>query len=79
MVMMEGLCPGPLFDSLSKNVLKTLSTLQSKDDKYITTEELPEAKWRRQGRDDHKRKEPDTRLSNYKDEMKNKRSNQDSR
>ena len=44
MAMMEGLCPGPLFDSLSKNVLETLSTLQSKADKYIAVEELEEAK-----------------------------------
>ena len=27
MAIMEGLCPGSLFDSLSKNVLKTQSTL----------------------------------------------------
>ncbi|GFZ19285.1 hypothetical protein Acr_27g0010240 [Actinidia rufa] len=33
MAMMEGLRPGPLFDSLSKNVPETLSTLQSKADK----------------------------------------------
>ncbi|GFY87270.1 plant UBX domain-containing protein 1 [Actinidia rufa] len=35
MAMMEGLRPGPLFDSLSKNVPETLSALQSKADKYI--------------------------------------------
>ena len=35
MAMMEGLRPGPLFDSLSNNVLETLSILQSKADKYI--------------------------------------------
>ncbi|XP_057484668.1 uncharacterized protein LOC130771056 [Actinidia eriantha] len=56
MAMMEGLRPGPLFDSLSKNVSATLSALQSKADKYITAEELAEAKRRRQRRDDHKRK-----------------------
>ncbi|GFZ18398.1 hypothetical protein Acr_27g0001370 [Actinidia rufa] len=39
MAMMEGLRPGPLFDSLSKNVPETLSTLQSKADKYIAAEE----------------------------------------
>ena len=44
MVMMVGLRPGPLFDSLSKNVPETLSTHQSKADKYIATEELVEAK-----------------------------------
>ena len=27
MAMMDGLCPGPLFDSPSKNVPETLSTL----------------------------------------------------
>ena len=27
MAMMEGLCPGPLFDSLSKNILETQSAL----------------------------------------------------
>ena len=46
MATMEGLCPGPLFDSLSKNVLETLSTLQSKIDKYLSMEELAEAKRR---------------------------------
>ncbi|PSS17820.1 Brassinosteroid LRR receptor kinase [Actinidia chinensis var. chinensis] len=44
MAMMEGLRLGPLFDSLSKNVPKTMSTLQSKADKYIAAEELAEAK-----------------------------------
>ncbi|GFS33977.1 hypothetical protein Acr_00g0031560 [Actinidia rufa] len=44
MAMMEGLRPGPLFDSLSKNVPETLSALQSKADKYIAAEELSEAK-----------------------------------
>ncbi|GFZ15647.1 hypothetical protein Acr_25g0000560 [Actinidia rufa] len=38
MAMMEGLRPGPLFDSLSKNVPETLSALQSKADKYIAAE-----------------------------------------
>ncbi|GFY85849.1 hypothetical protein Acr_04g0005870 [Actinidia rufa] len=35
--MMEGLRPGPLFDSLSKNVPETLSALQSKADKRPRT------------------------------------------
>ena len=61
MAMMEGLRSGSLFDSLSKNVPETLLTLQSKADTYITTKELAEAKQRRRGRDDHKRKEPDSR------------------
>ncbi|GFS37228.1 hypothetical protein Acr_00g0050780 [Actinidia rufa] len=55
MAMMEGLHPGPLFDSLSKNVPSTLLALQSKADKYITAKELAEAKRRRRGKDDHKR------------------------
>ncbi|PSS28993.1 Kinesin-1 heavy chain like [Actinidia chinensis var. chinensis] len=40
MAMMEGLRPGPLFDSLSKNIQETLSSLQSK----AAAEELAEAK-----------------------------------
>ncbi|GFZ11025.1 hypothetical protein Acr_22g0004230 [Actinidia rufa] len=62
MAMMERLRPGPLFDSLSKNVPETLSTLQSKADKYIAAEELAEAKQMRRGRHD-KRKKPETRVS----------------
>ncbi|GFY98091.1 hypothetical protein Acr_12g0006320 [Actinidia rufa] len=73
MAMMEGLRPGPLFDSLSKNVLETLSALQSKADKYIAAEELAEAKRRRRGKDDHKRKEPDTRRTDYREETRYKR------
>ncbi|GFZ05045.1 cytochrome P450, family 72, subfamily A, polypeptide 9 [Actinidia rufa] len=69
MTMMEGLRPGPLFDSLSKNVPKTLSILQSKADKYIAIEELVEAKRRRRGMDDHKKKELDTRQSDYRGEV----------
>ncbi|GFS37019.1 hypothetical protein Acr_00g0049260 [Actinidia rufa] len=56
MAMMESLCSSPLFDFLSKNVLETLSSLQSKADNAV--EKLAEAKRRRQGKDDHKRKEP---------------------
>ena len=44
MAMIEGLRPGLLFDSISKNVLDTQSALQSKVDKYIAIEELGEAK-----------------------------------
>ncbi|GFY97661.1 hypothetical protein Acr_12g0002020 [Actinidia rufa] len=79
MALMEGLCLGPLFGSLSKNVLESLSILQSKADKYIATEELTEAKQRRRGKDDHKRKEANTRRSDYKGEERNKRSDRDSR
>ncbi|GFZ12957.1 hypothetical protein Acr_23g0013420 [Actinidia rufa] len=73
MAMMEGLRPSPLFDSLFKNVPETLSTLQSKADKYIAAEELDEAKRRRRGKDDHKRKEPDTRRTDYREETRYKR------
>ena len=72
MAMMEGLRLRPLVDSLSKNVLKTLSTFQSKAKKYIAAEELSEAKRSKQGRDD-KKKEPDTRRTDYRDEARNKR------
>ena len=71
--MMKGLRPGPLFDSLSKNVLETLSILQSKIDKYIIVKELAEAKRRRRGRDGHKRKEPNTQRADYKDKAKSKK------
>ncbi|GFY81126.1 hypothetical protein Acr_01g0009350 [Actinidia rufa] len=64
---------------LSKNVLETLSALQNKVDKYIATEELAEAKPMRRGKDDSKRKEPDNRRSDYRDEARNKRSNRDSK
>ncbi|GFZ17220.1 hypothetical protein Acr_26g0004900 [Actinidia rufa] len=77
MAMMEGLRPGPLFDSLSKNVPETLSALQSKADKYIAAEELAEAKRRRRGKDDHKRKEPDTRRNDYREETRYKRLDRD--
>ncbi|GFY92422.1 hypothetical protein Acr_08g0008180 [Actinidia rufa] len=77
MAMMEGLQPGPLFDSLSKNVPETLSALQSKADKYIAAEELAEAKRRRRGKDDHKRKEPNTRRADYREETRYKRPDRD--
>ncbi|GFS40406.1 hypothetical protein Acr_00g0068340 [Actinidia rufa] len=78
MAMMKGLRLGPLLDSLSKNVPETLSTLQSKDDKYIAVEDLAEAKRKRRGNND-KRKEPETRRTNYRDEARNKKPDQDSR
>ncbi|GFZ18326.1 hypothetical protein Acr_27g0000650 [Actinidia rufa] len=77
MAMMEGLRPGPLFDSLSKNVPETLSALQSKADKYIAAEELAEAKRRRRGKDDHKRKEPNTKRNDYREETRYKRLDRD--
>ncbi|GFS41537.1 hypothetical protein Acr_00g0074980 [Actinidia rufa] len=79
MAMMEGLQPDPLFDSLSKNVPETLSALQNKADKYIAVEELAEAKRRRRGKDDHKRKELNTRRFEYRDEARSKRTDQDSK
>ncbi|GFY87858.1 hydroxypyruvate reductase [Actinidia rufa] len=42
-------------------------------------EELTEAKQRRRGKYDHKRKELDTRRSDYRDEVRNKRSDRDSK
>ncbi|GFZ01038.1 hypothetical protein Acr_14g0006730 [Actinidia rufa] len=70
MAKMEELRSSLLFDSLSKNVLETLSALQSKADKYIATEELAEAKHRRRGKDDPKKKEPNSRRSEYRDKAK---------
>ena len=74
MAMIEGLHPGLLVDSLSKNIPKTQSALQIKADKYIATEELAEAKRRRRGRDDHKRKEFESKRAYYKDDLKSRRS-----
>ncbi|GFZ21704.1 hypothetical protein Acr_29g0008660 [Actinidia rufa] len=47
--------------------------LDSKADKYIAAEELAEAKRRRREKDDHKRKEPDTRRTDYREETRYKR------
>ena len=60
MTMMKDLCSGPLFGFLSKSIPETLLSLQSKANKYITVEELAEVKCSRLGKDDQKRKEPDT-------------------
>ncbi|GFY97496.1 hypothetical protein Acr_12g0000370 [Actinidia rufa] len=57
MAMMKGLRPYPLFNSLSKNIPATLLVIQSKTDKYIIAEESTEAKRRRRGNDNHKRKD----------------------
>ncbi|GFZ18435.1 hypothetical protein Acr_27g0001740 [Actinidia rufa] len=46
---------------------------KSKANKYIAAEELAEAKRRRRGKDDHKRKEPDTRRTDYREETRYKR------
>ena len=63
---MDGFHPTPLFDSLLKSVPKTLSTLKGKTDKYIIMEELTEAKRKRRGNEDQKRKEPDMRRLDYR-------------
>ncbi|GFZ12348.1 hypothetical protein Acr_23g0007330 [Actinidia rufa] len=52
---------------------------KSKADKYIAVEELAEAKRRRRGKEDHKRKEPDTRQADYREEMRYKRPDRDSK
>ncbi|GFY91132.1 hypothetical protein Acr_07g0013280 [Actinidia rufa] len=62
MAMMEGLRPGPLFDYLSKSVPETLSTLQSKADKYITTKELVEAKYVRRRVNERRHRTPPHQL-----------------
>ncbi|GFS38251.1 hypothetical protein Acr_00g0056480 [Actinidia rufa] len=51
----------------------------SKADNYVAAEELAEAKHRRRGKDDHKRKEPDTWRSEYRDEVRSNRSDRDSK
>ncbi|GFZ09736.1 hypothetical protein Acr_21g0003350 [Actinidia rufa] len=56
-----------------------LDEIGSKDDKYIAAKELVDAKCRRRGRDDHKRKEPNSKRAKYKDEVKGRRSNQDTK
>ncbi|GFZ10901.1 hypothetical protein Acr_22g0002990 [Actinidia rufa] len=55
----------------SRNIAETQSAFQSKVDKYIAVEELTEAKRKRQGMDDHKRKEIDSRRAEYRNEIKN--------
>ncbi|GFS39094.1 hypothetical protein Acr_00g0061150 [Actinidia rufa] len=50
---------------------------KSKADKYIAAGELAEAKRRRRGKDDHKRKEPDTRRKDYREETRHKRPDRD--
>ncbi|GFY86953.1 hypothetical protein Acr_05g0005920 [Actinidia rufa] len=45
----------------------------------LRPEELAEAKRRRRGKEDHKRKEPDTRRADYREEMRYKRPDRDSK
>ncbi|XP_057515034.1 uncharacterized protein LOC130796691 [Actinidia eriantha] len=49
------------------------------DKMYTAAEKLAEAKRRRRGKEDPKRKEPNSRRSKYRDEARNKRSNRDSK
>ena len=80
MAMMKGPRPGTLFDSLSKNVLKTLLILQVKADKHITTEDLVEAKHNMRGKEEgYKRKEPDSRRIDYKGNLKSRKYEIDAR
>ncbi|GFZ15791.1 hypothetical protein Acr_25g0002000 [Actinidia rufa] len=63
---------------------KSLMSLQgcpdeSKANKYIAAEELAEAKRRRRVKEDHKRKEPDTRRIDYREEARNKRPDRESK
>ncbi|GFZ12714.1 hypothetical protein Acr_23g0010990 [Actinidia rufa] len=53
--------------------------IESKADKYIAAKQLAEAKRRRRGRDDQKRKEPEARRFDYKDEAKSRRTDRDHR
>ncbi|GFZ20875.1 hypothetical protein Acr_29g0000370 [Actinidia rufa] len=50
---------------------------KSKADKYIAAEELAEVKRRRRGKDDLKRKEPDTRRNDYREETRYKKPDRD--
>ncbi|GFS44989.1 hypothetical protein Acr_00g0093430 [Actinidia rufa] len=50
---------------------------KSKADKYIAAEELAEAKRRRRGKDDHKRKKLDTRRNDSREEKRYKRPDRD--
>ena len=71
MAMMEGLCPSTLFDSLLKNMLEALSILQAKANKYIAAKELIEAKQSKRGnKEDYKRKELDSRRTDYRGNLK---------
>ncbi|GFZ14623.1 hypothetical protein Acr_24g0008130 [Actinidia rufa] len=60
-----------------KTFLKHYPPSKAKADKYIAVEELAEAKRRRRGKDDHKRKEPDARRIDYRDETRYKRPDRD--
>ena len=70
MAMIEGLRPSPLFESLSKNILKTLLTPQDKADKYIAVKEVADAKRKRRGKEYHKMMEPDSQMMDYRGNLK---------
>ncbi|GFS37316.1 hypothetical protein Acr_00g0051350 [Actinidia rufa] len=59
-----------------KTFLKHYPPSKVKRTSIIAAEELVEAKLRRRGKDDHKRKEPDTRRIDYRDETRYKRPDQ---
>ncbi|GFS43522.1 hypothetical protein Acr_00g0085590 [Actinidia rufa] len=80
MAMIEGLHLGALFDSLSKNMPKTLSILQVKANKYIVAEEWTEAKQNRQGKqEDYERKEPDSKRIDYRCNLKSRKPEMDAK
>ncbi|GFY97870.1 hypothetical protein Acr_12g0004110 [Actinidia rufa] len=58
---------------------KGVGEIMSKADKYIAAKELVEAKHRRRGKEDHKRKEPDIRRPDYREETRSKKSDQGSK
>ncbi|GFZ00821.1 hypothetical protein Acr_14g0004560 [Actinidia rufa] len=60
-----------------KSSSESSKTPTRKADKYIAAEELAEAKRRRRGKDDHKRKELDTRRNDYREETRYKRPDRD--
>ncbi|GFS31346.1 hypothetical protein Acr_00g0016860 [Actinidia rufa] len=65
------------FGALSR--LFVANFMSCKAEKYITDEELVEAKHRRRGKNDYKRKELDTRRTDYRGELKSKKSKRDAR
>ncbi|GFY98987.1 hypothetical protein Acr_13g0003880 [Actinidia rufa] len=60
-----------------KRFNQAILEVEDPSDKYIAVEELAEAKRRRRGKDDHKRKEPDTRRIDYREEIRYKRPDRD--
>ncbi|GFY98557.1 hypothetical protein Acr_12g0010980 [Actinidia rufa] len=79
MAMMKGgLRPGPLFDSLSKNVPETfVRTPEQSRHVYRRRKSWPKPNEGDEERNDHKRKEPDTRRADYREEIRYKRPDRD--